>query len=284
MNTLVRNIALIVCVAVASACSSGGPRGARPEQVGTLSMPLSTVANGSTYVLTNASVQVTSYGTCCGPIATLSSGADPGTRTLSIALPTGHYTATLNTCYYYYPYNCWTLDRIDAQGNLQPVVATLQSSASQDFTIDNGTTTTITYTFETDGVIVKIGSGMLDVAIAVNQPDAACTPLGTDCGPGSWCPPATLTGQDLVCVPSGAVAIGQPCATVGDCVANASCFDLGAGPVCTALCSAANLGAACDSGGACQSTPGGLDYGICVPTAADAGGGISPAPSPEAGP
>ncbi|MGA7121665.1 MAG: hypothetical protein WBY94_16280 [Polyangiaceae bacterium] len=281
MNSIVRNTTLLFCVATVGACSSSGPGKDAPGEIGTLSVPLSTVANGNTYVLTNASIAITGS-TCCGPETTLFSGDDAGARELSTTLAAGQYTATLTTCYYYYPNECWTLDRVDAFGNLQPVTATLVSSPEQAFTIENGTTTTVTYTFETDGVIVKVGSGALNVAIAVNQAAAACTPLGTDCSVGNWCPPATLTGQDLACMAAGSVRVGEPCAAVSDCVANASCFDLGAGPVCTALCAATNLGAPCASGGTCDATDGGLDYGICVPSASDAGD-AGPAPSSEAG-
>jgi hypothetical protein len=248
------SLCLVVAAALGSACETGGSTsGQTDETTGTLSMPLTATTNGATYILVNASIFIEPT-TCCGPYTNLSTGADAGTTDLTTALQTGNYDAYLEA---------WTLERQDPQGGFEPVVATLTSSSFQEFTIYNGVTTTVTFTFQTDGVTVVVGSGTLDIGIAVNESDAACTPLGNDCGPGSWCPPASLTGADLACVLSGTVALGQPCATPTDCVANASCFTLGdAGAVCAALCPGSGVNLPCPTGGICQSaTP---DYGICV--------------------
>lgn len=254
-----RSLSLIVLGTVMGigGCSSNPspPGPASAEDIGTVSMALSTVVNGATYALVNVELEIQPTTFCCGTI--LFSGPpnpDGGTSDLSTSLQTGTYEADL--------FPGWTLERLDAEGVFEPVNATLTSSSFVDFTIFNGTTSTVSFTFETDGVTVVVGSGTLDVAIDVNQVDAACTPLGTTCGSGSWCPPASLTGEDLACVSAGSVAVGQPCADPTSCVANASCFNLNdAGAVCAALCSSANFNQPCSSGGTCQ--PVGSDYGIC---------------------
>jgi hypothetical protein len=253
-HTVACSLCMLVAAALGSACeTAGSTSGQTDEATGTLSMPLTAATNGATYILANASILIEPT-TCCGPYAFLNTGADAGTTDLTTALQTGTYEAYLEY---------WTLERQDSQGGFEPVVATLTSSSVEEFTIYNGATTTITFTFQTDGVTVVVGSGTLDIGIAVNESDAACTPLGNDCGPGSWCPPASLTGADLACVPSGTVALGQPCATPTDCVANASCFTLGdAGALCAALCPGSGVNLPCATGGICQSAA--PDYGICV--------------------
>jgi len=129
------------------------------------------------------------------------------------------------------------------------------------FSISNGTTTTLVYRFETDGVIVIVGAGELRVKVAVDEVAPPCTPFGTDCGEGTWCAPTGLTCAALACIASGTVAIGEPCSAPADCVASSSCIDLGEGPVCTELCPSSHFGEPCESGGTCNgATP---DYGVC---------------------
>jgi hypothetical protein len=244
-----------VSVALAiTGCSGGGSAKSQSrESTGTFSLPLSTITNGTTYQLVNAGIQIFSVSTFFDTF--LSSGPDGGTTDLSTSLPTGSYNADLEFG--------WTLKREDAQGNFEPVAATLTSSSFVPFTIYNGATTTVTFTFQTDGVAVIVGSGIVNVAIDVNAADAACTPLGSDCASGSWCPPASLSGADLACVPAGFVAVGQPCTDPTSCVANASCFQVGdAGTLCAALCPSSGVNLPCASGGTCN--PATADYGICV--------------------
>jgi hypothetical protein len=206
-----------------------------------------------TYRLVDADIAIQSTGSGGFFDTYLTTGADGG-GDLTATLPTGNYAAYLET---------WSLQVEDASGNFQPVVATVVSSTYQYFTIYNDSSTTITFTFKTDGVIVVVGSGTLSVGIDVNTPDAACTPLGSDCGAGFWCPPATLTGADLTCVPAGTVAVGQPCASPADCVANATCTAVvdGGAAVCTALCSSDIFTHPCAGGGTCNSVT--SDYGLC---------------------
>src|SRR4051812_46998947 len=171
---------------------------------------------------------------------------------LAISLPTGQHQA--------YLYN-WTLERDDGTGQYSPVSATLVSSSSVSFEILNGSTTTVSFQFETDGEIVTMGTGALSVVGRVNERPPVCTVLGDDCDADSWCPPAGLTGAPLSCRAAGSLALGQACESPADCAANSACVDSGSGSLCTALCAAADFGGACPSGGECVEVR--ADYGIC---------------------
>jgi hypothetical protein len=221
--------------------------------LGTIALPLVTQTNGHTYRLSNVFVSIS------GPqFAQLFSTTDPNETSLSTTLQTGSYTAVLFG---------GSLERDDGAGNFAAVSAMLVSNPAVGFTIFDGATTTVSYQFQTDGVIVTVGAGQLKVTATVDEIAAVCTPFGTDCPEGSWCPPTALTGSRRACVAAGSTALGQPCAGPADCVANASCFDLGEGPVCAALCPAADFDAGCPSGGTCQ--PAAPDYGVCRPSAAN---------------
>lgn len=235
-----------------TACS-GSPSPTEEARVtGVVSLPLVASSNGHRYRLNNAEVFI------IGPQdAQLSSSGDPSEMMLSTTLQTGNYTALLLS---------WSLERDDGSGVFVPVQATLASSNAVGFSIFNGTTTTVTYEFDTDGVIVAIGSGGLKVAVAVEETAAVCTPFADDCAAGTWCPPTGLTGAPRACVAAGSIAIGAPCSAPSDCEVNASCFDLGSGPVCAALCPADAIGTPC-AGGTCTSA--GPDFGICQPVTAE---------------
>lgn len=249
-NTVSRGIAGL-CLAggtllVVPACSSEAGSAALQVGSGSLALPLTTRVNASTYRL-DASIYIQ------GPTFTVAStSTDPGEDVLRVALQTGQYSAILSS---------WSLEKQQEDGSFAPVQATLLSNPSPSFAIENGTTTTISFRFRTDGVTVQIGQGNLLVNVGVDEVAPACTPLGTDCAPGSWCPPPQLTGAPVACVAAGAVEIGQACGAPGDCMANASCLDVGAGPVCVALCTTSALGESCESGGICQVTETG--YGVC---------------------
>jgi hypothetical protein len=215
--------------------------------MGTVSMPLVTTVDEHTYRLSNAYIEI--YGPT---YAYLYPDDDPSQTVLSTTLQTGNYSA--------YLYN-WTLERADDSGNFGPVSATLVNYYNS-FSIYNGTTTTLVFEFETDGLIVTVGSGDLNVNVAVTEIQPVCVPLGSDCGSGAWCPPTGLTGFSVACVAAGAVEVGQPCSGPADCVANASCFDAGAGPVCVELCAKTGVGEDCASGGTCLECE--ADYGLCL--------------------
>jgi hypothetical protein len=236
-----------------SGCSSDTP--AHEEEIastGTLSMPLVTTTNGHTYRLTG-----TLY--VSGPVYTW---FDLGGDEITANVPTGDYSVYLNS---------YELRELDDAGIYQPIQANLLSSYSQRVTVYNQTTTTVTYEFETDGIIVKIGAGNLAVDVKVTERPPLCTILGSDCGEGSWCAPPELTGQALACVGAGSAAPGEACSSPHDCGANSSCYDFGTGAECVALCGADTFDTACPGGGVC--TAQGKTYGVCVPDSAGGEGG-----------
>jgi len=232
-----------------SACGSDTVSEAAADG-GTVSLPLIAEANGHRYRLANANVLVS------GPTSLwLSSNSEESE--LTATLPTGGYFAEL--------FWGWTLERDDGSGNFSRVQATLVSSPYASFSIFQGTTTTVAFRFETDGVVVTVGAGDLRIAIDVGEIPAVCTPFGDECGPGAWCPPSGLTRMPRACFGEGTVPVGEACSSPSECVANASCFDLGAGPVCAELCPAAAFDGPCESGGTC--IPSAEDYGVCRPAA-----------------
>jgi hypothetical protein len=251
-RALVSKLLPAVLLAVGSPLLAGcsAEPGAKKEQVatGTVSVPLVTETNGNVYRL-NASIYVS------GPTpAYLSSSEDPNETALCATLSTGTYWAEL--------YSSWNLQKRGADGVFRSVLADLKSSSWSSFQILNGTTTTLSYEFETDGVDVIVGQGNLNVVIDVTERAPLCAALGNDCGEGAWCPPSDFTGAGPACVPSGSVALEEACSDPLSCVAGASCFDLGAGPVCVALCAKSDFDQPCAGGGVCQAV---LErsYGLC---------------------
>lgn len=232
-----------------SGCSSDSAPDGQESAGGTLTMPLRANAGEHTYWL-GGSMQV------YGPNAYTYLSLNEQAEVARLILPTGDYQGNLYS---------WALYRDDGAGGLLPVSAALVSSQVQSFTIFNQTTTTISFQFETNGEIVTVGSGALSVAVDVNEIPGACTPLGEDCPSGTWCPPSELIGQAASCMAAGSSELGAACASPTDCVANASCFDLGQGPVCVSLCGSAELGQPCSGGGTC--TAQGVEYGVCFPDA-----------------
>jgi hypothetical protein len=241
----------VVCLGLgplSTACSVEAEKGEEIAATGRLELPLIAVEGDNVYRLTGLTLFVS------GPTTTWLYGSnDPSEAVLSTALSTGDYNA------YFYS---GSLERADANGTFVPVQSRLVSF-SNAFKVHNGATTTLAIVFETDGVIVTAGAGDVRVVLNVTEGAAVCTPFGQDCALGTWCPPTGLTGAARACVAEGVLGVGEPCSNPTDCVANASCFDLGSGAVCAELCPAANAGQACGFGGTC----GGVDseYGICRP-------------------
>lgn len=227
------------------ACSANdGAEGA--SEFGTLSLPLATSVNGHAYRLSGTLlVQGNAY-------AWVELGGD--SDVLSVPLATGSYVAQL------YP---WQLSRDDGNGTFVDVPAALVSAYQVPFQIFDGVNSTVTFTFETDGVLVRVGAGELDVRVDVQEIAPVCEPFGVGCGEGQWCPSAELTGAARACVAAGPVEVGSPCSGPFDCTADSSCFDFGTGPVCTALCPVSLFGQPCSQGGDC--VPDGSDYGLCTP-------------------
>lgn len=231
------------------ACQSDTAGEQDPNVSGVLNLPLITMVGDTRYRL-NGVLDV--YGPTYVQLDTWN---DPDGTVLTASLMTGDYTA--------YLFN-WTLERENEAGEFVQVSASLVSPPYANFTIFNASTTTISFQFETDGSIVSVGNGNLRVTFGVTEVPPVCTVLGDDCPEGNWCAPAELTGAGyLACIPSGTVALGEPCTSPRECVANASCFDYGSGPVCGAVCLSEEFGAECGSGGTCA--PVGTQFGACVP-------------------
>jgi hypothetical protein len=174
----------------------------------------------------------------------------------TVALTTGAYSASL-----YY----WTLYRETADGQLQAVQSDLIDGPYRSFNILNGTTSTIAFNFETEGELVTVGSGNLNIDVGVTERPPVCTPLGEGCTEGNWCAPSSLLGTPVSCVVAGTVELGQECSSPLDCVANASCFDLGDGAKCAQLCLSEDFDQPCSTGGTCRDR--GQGYGVCEPDA-----------------
>ena len=209
-------------------------------------MPLLAQADGQTYRL-QGNLYVS------GPVFTYVD-INTDTDVVSVSLPAGEYSAGL-----------WgySLLRDDGAGNFVAVDARLVSSSYAPFSIFNQTTTTVSFQFETDGHVVTVGTGQLNVDVDVEITPSACTLLGDDCGAGAWCPPPELTGRPVACISEGTALEGETCRSPRDCARNTSCFDFGSGPRCTRLCLAAELDEPCGMDGVC--TAQGLEYGVCAP-------------------
>jgi hypothetical protein len=241
---------LVACVpAMVVACSAQPDGQEEASSSGTVSMALSTVTNGTQYRLHGATF------TIAGPTATqLVTSDDPAQSVLTATLDVGSYTATLQSG--------WVLERSDGT-SFVPVDATVVSANPATFQITDGGTTNLTYQFNTNGTIITIGTGTLNLSISVTETAAICTVLGAGCSAGNWCAPASIAGGTNVCVGAGPLAVGEACdATVG-CVANALCGDIGAGTVCLMLCSHDQIGAACAGAGTCTEV-GYPDFGLCL--------------------
>jgi hypothetical protein len=240
-----------------TACSSDHSGSHEATSTGTLRLPLVTQASGHTYRLA-ANIEI------YGPTYTTLYTGDSTETVLTTSLQTGAYTAYLSN---------WILEAQDSSGNFQPVTANLTSSYYVSFTIFNQSSTSISFLFETDGVVVPFGEGQLNVKLGVTETTPACTMLGTDCPSGTWCAPPGLTGSPLACIQSGWLGLGEACSAPTDCAANSTCIDFGAGSVCAGVCPPSQFGQACANGTCTQSS---ADYGVCVPAGAsipDAGAG-----------
>jgi hypothetical protein len=246
---LLASVGLAATVAIGCAAQPAGE--AEGAGAGTLNLPLTVTAGGHTYRFSRFQVLV------YPEYVWLTTSGDPSETMLTAQLPSGLHQAQLYD---------WALERDDGAGNYLPVAAELISMSSVSFEILNGSTSTIAFQFETEGQFVTLGSGALQIVGEVTERPGSCAPLGNDCGEGSWCPPAELTGAPLACRLAGSVEPGETCNAPGECVANNSCVDFGAGPVCAVLCSAEDFEMPCAAGGTCVAA--GVEYGVCTPVIA----------------
>jgi cysteine-rich repeat protein len=149
----------IVSVVTLTACgtgpNAGGDRGQGADEanVGSLSMKLRTDVNGIGYRLRQGLFDVS------GPnSATLDTEIDPDASVIAQTLPVGNYVVSLQPG--------WSLER-QFNGVFQTVQAELLTSNPQAFAITANGTTNVNYEFQTDGTLVDLGQGNLDVGIQV---------------------------------------------------------------------------------------------------------------------
>jgi hypothetical protein len=184
--------ALLGIAALASplmGCGSSGAPGAKNKAMGTIRMTLTAQTNGTTYRLRNAIFDIS------GVVSlSLDSETNPNASVLSATLPAGNYSIYLQ--------DGWFLERLDGT-TFVVVDATLVSPNPTSFAIVTATTTNVLYQFATNGTIVSIGSGTLDVSIDVTAPSCTnCT--GAICGGACVDLSATLLDNVTTALPTAA--------------------------------------------------------------------------------
>jgi hypothetical protein len=219
---------------------------------GTVVLSLTGQTNGTTYRLRQAIFEVT------GPTnATLNSESDPNGTVLATTLSTGGYLIALQ--------DGWFLERLTGM-TAEPVDAALISNNPQMFGISSAATSTVLFRFETDGTIIDIGTGQLEVAIEVNETGATGCDLiqQTGCAMGEGCYFGGEDGLTPICAPAGMSPPGSACMQQNFCAPGAFCgsFD-GENVSCIAICSVSGMGPTCPAGQACASVGVG-DVGGCI--------------------
>ncbi len=154
-------LAVAVAATTLTACGTDQGESAAPH-VGTVTIPLQAEVDGTRYRL-GAVLDITGGQ---GGVTTLAT--TPDQPTLVATLPVGQYTATLVS---------FTLFKDDGTGTFHAVEATVESS-SQSFGISNDSSTTISFQFDTDGTVVPVGSGNVNVTFGVT--DTSCDPIVVD--------------------------------------------------------------------------------------------------------
>jgi hypothetical protein len=241
-------------LSLAGCASHDDAAGENEGSYGTVVLSLTGQTNGTTYRLRQAVFEVT------GPTnTTLNSESDPNGAVLAATLSTGAYLITLQ--------DGWFLERLTGM-TAEPVDATLISSNPQMFGISSAATSSVLVRFETDGTIIDIGTGQLEVAIEVTETSnpIACDIIGqTGCSMGEACyfggGPDGLTP---ICAPVGMTPPGGPCMQQNNCTPGAFCgsFD-GENISCIAICAVSGMGPTCPAGQACASVGVG-DVGGCL--------------------
>jgi hypothetical protein len=237
---------------VVLACSTdAGSEGAEEAATGNVNLALLGQApSGVQYRLRNATFNVT------GPTSvSLDSEVDPNATALSATLSVGSYSAQLA--------GQWALERLDAMG---PVVveATLVSPNPATFDVIAGSVTNLVFQFATNGTIVTIGTGDLQISIGVTETSGggggSCTLLDpATCPPGTWCGPISI--DQVACQSGGMTPVGSACSATSLCVSGAVCVDIGAGPTCIKVCDFTDPTTCSPLG--CQNV-GAMLFGLCL--------------------
>ncbi len=233
-------------------CSVDSANSSEEASVGTVEMALSSSTATSTYRLFNASFVID------GPESTvLSSSEDPTETVLSATLQTGSYTSRLQPG--------WVLQRNDG-GLWVSLASTLVTPEPAAFQIQDGATTNLVYQFQTDGTIITVGTGNLNVSINVTETgDLVCTAFGAGCAANEWCAPAGLIGNEPICIPTGTLPANAPCDGAAQCAPNTVCASIdGLNNTCIELCPSTSAGQACPGGGGICDPTLTPDFGICL--------------------
>lgn len=242
---------MLVSVCFTAACSVDSTQN---ESVGQVKMNLTgTSIEGNIYRLRAATFSIS------GPTAVvLDTETDPDLTVLSADLPVGDYTSTLT--------GPWYLERADGMGAFTPVAATLISENPLPFAILPSTATDVVYQFATDGTVVTIGDGSVNISIdVIEQAGGNCTVLDpATCPSGQSCAILDFGSPDGICAAVGPGTQGTPCAAVTDCAADHVCADAGSGTICIELCALADVGQICSDGvTTCLDAVGSSFIGVC---------------------
>lgn len=113
-----------------------------------------TATSGVVYRLINAEFEIR------GPENLVEIPADNATS-FQVELPAGSYEIELN--------DGWSFARVEGDGSLTPVTATLLGANPQPFFVSNGLITHLNFQFETDSGTVVLGDGSVHVTIGITE-------------------------------------------------------------------------------------------------------------------
>ena len=167
-----RSMKIIVVAMLAAAgiaqgigCQTGSTN-QQQAPYGTVRLPLTATVGANNYVLSGTFVITNSTGVT----TTLSSTSASAAATLVTTLGVGQYTITLLPG--------WQLSIVSSSGTTSPIAATLLSPATQSVNITNQQNTTVTYQFNSNGVVIQTGQGQLTVQLGVTENAGGATSAG----------------------------------------------------------------------------------------------------------
>ena len=133
-----------------------------PDATGAIKMQLRTDVNGNSYRLRDATFTISQGG---APVAAINTEANPNATSVQQTLAAGSYDINLATG--------WRLEKMIAgSGGFQTVSAQLVSANPVPGTITSGQTTPVAYAFRTDGTVIVVGDGTLNLTIEVTDTSA----------------------------------------------------------------------------------------------------------------
>jgi hypothetical protein len=148
-------------------------------QTGNVGVKLTATVNGTTYRLQGTFI-------VSGPTTTtLDTTLNPAAVTLTATLPVGNYAIALQ--------DGWALQRLDPAGFVT-VQASLVSPNPTAFSITAASTTDVVFQFSTDGTIVALTDGVLNVTIGVQNTSAVTGGLRL-----TWSLVGQVSGNTLTC-------------------------------------------------------------------------------------